>query len=104
MGQPRQINLKDFTLHLDDASISANGKFEYLSRTEFEVMKLIAGNAGRMVKKATILEVVFKNAVLENSVEVYVRYLRTKLERIGVNRKAILTRHRFGYMVQREDK
>ena len=78
------------------------GRLLFLSTTEFRLLELLATHLGQPVSKSQILEYVWDDPERDpNVVEVYVNYLRNKLER-GNAPRLIHTVRGKGYMLQAE--
>ena len=71
----------DFTRH----EIVVGDRQLRLSRTEFDLLRLLAENAERVVPRAVILEAIWGSAsnINPNIVDQYVSYVRRKLEAVG---------------------
>ncbi|MGV8912625.1 MAG: response regulator transcription factor [Rhodoglobus sp.] len=71
----------DFTRH----EINAGGAALRLSRTEFDLLRLLATNRDRVLSRAEIIDTVWGAAdyIDPNIVDQYVRYVRKKLETIA---------------------
>ena len=99
---PRPTRLKVGNLMLDPASRRVTRGREVLSLTprEYRLLELLMRNAGRAVSRDTILESVwgFETDVTENTVEVFVRALRLKVD--TREPKLIHTVRGFGYMMR----
>ena len=69
-----------------------------LTAREFALLQLLLHQAGEVVSRDTILEVVWpdQDSAASNIIEVYVRYLRQKLE-LGGERRLIHTVRGQGY-------
>lgn len=83
----------------------ANGdNLVHLSQREFDVLKMFMGAPGKTFSKTDILERVWgpESDAEENSVEVYISFLRKKLAHIGSN-LSILTIRSLGYRVEVSD-
>lgn len=84
------------TLQLDIArqQIVVDGVELRLSRTEFDVLRLLAGNLGRVVPRAVILDGVWGSAsyIDPNIVDQYVSYVRRKLEAVHAPVRIVTTR------------
>jgi two-component system OmpR family response regulator len=85
-GRPRPV-LRYADLHLDEEAheVRRAGKLVDLSPTEFNLLKYLLSNAGRVVSKAQILERVWHYDFGGDGriVESYVYYLRRKIDRTG---------------------
>lgn len=76
----------------------------HLSQREFEVLKMFMGAPGKTFSKMDILDRVWgpESDAEENSVEVYISFLRKKLAHIGSNLN-VLTIRSMGYRVEVDD-
>lgn len=91
------------TLMIDKASRSVfreNAKIE-LTPTEYRLLLFLADHAGTAMQRDTILREVWGYDFYgqTNLVDVYVRYLRQKLDK-GYGKKLIRTVRGFGYMIE----
>ncbi len=72
------------SLQLNPASLEANlsGESIILSKTEFLILKLLIENKNIVLSRSDIIDAVWgkDHYVEENSVDVYIRYLRTKID------------------------
>ncbi len=72
------------SLQLNPASLEANlsGESIILSKTEFLILKLLIENKNTVLSRSDIIDTVWgkDHYVEENSVDVYVRYLRSKID------------------------
>jgi two-component system, OmpR family, response regulator len=71
----------DMTRH----EIVAGGKELRLSRTEFELLRLLAENSSRVMARAEIIDAIWGSAsyIDSNIVDQYVSYVRRKLDTVG---------------------
>ena len=92
------------TLDLASCTLNCGGRSVRLSAREFDVMRFLMQERGRVLSKELILEKVwgFDSNAVENHVEVYVGFLRKKLASIGSNVKIAAIR-RLGYLLEAED-
>jgi two-component system OmpR family response regulator len=99
---PRSVCLQVADLKLDPAAHSVTRGADSLSLTprEYKLLEVLMRNAGRAVSRSTILESVwgFGADVTENSVEVFMRLLRFKVD--YRDPKLIRTVRGFGYMLR----
>ena len=76
--------LKYKGLELDDGAktVRVNGETVNLTPTEYEILKLLLENQGKVFSSAQIYQAVWHNAPYgaENTVAVHIRHLREKLE------------------------
>lgn len=86
-GDSGRVTVKGLTIDLFAHRVTMDGKLIFLSNTEYGLLELLAKNLGEVVSKATILEYVWDDASRDtNLVEVYINYVRHKLERNGAAR------------------
>ena len=100
-GQVDQLRFGNTALDLDAATLCCGEKSLRLSAREFDVMRLLMQAGGGNIPKEVILTRVwgFDSGAGENSVEVYVGFLRKKLKSLGsdVNIAAV---RRVGYHLE----
>jgi two-component system, OmpR family, response regulator len=99
---PRSVVLEIADLRLDPGSRRVTRAGELLSLTprEYQLLELLLRNAGRAVSRETILDSVwgFNSDVSENTVEVFMRQLRLKMD--TQEPKLIHTIRGYGYMIR----
>ena len=83
------INLRQKTVLIDDELIT-------LTKTEFELLRLLLVNRGRVLTRQQLLKQAWPAEIIvtERTVDVNITRLRKKIGRYAVN---ILTRQGFGY-------
>ena len=94
------LQVGDLTLDSSSFSVERAGKQITLSSKEFALLEYLLRNTGRTVTKEMIIAHVwdYDANVLPNTVEVYIGYLRNKIER-PFKRTFIATIRGFGYRV-----
>lgn len=99
---PRPMCLEIADVKLDPASrrVTRAGKLLGLTPREYRLLELLMRNPGRAISRDSILESVwgFGSEVTENTVEVFVRQLRLKVD--TREPKLIHTVRGFGYMMR----
>ena len=99
---PRPTCLQVADVRLDPASrqVTRGGEALNLTPREYRLIELLMRNPGRAISRETILESVwgFGSDVTENTLEVFVRLLRLKVDTRGP--KLIHTIRGFGYMMR----
>ena len=75
------LTYKELTLNIDRMSFTINGTEISLSKTEFLLLKLLLENLGKVLSRNDIIDGIWgKNHYIdENTVDVYVGYLRSKI-------------------------
>jgi len=91
----------DLSLDTIAKKVERAGKEIVLSSTEFSLLEYLMRNQKQTVSKDAIIEHVwdFDADVLPNTVEVYIGYLRTKIEKPFGSKKLIQTVRGFGYTI-----
>ncbi len=95
----RSIELDTLSIDPNTRRVSRDGRVIFLSETEYRLLELLAANLPEAVSKKEILNKVWDDPDRDdNVVEVYVSYLRGKLEWGGAKRLIHTVRGR-GYML-----
>ena len=99
--QVDELTFGNTALDLSAGMLRCGSKSVRLSAREFDVMRILLQAKGGNVSKETLLERVwgFDSNAVENSVEVYVGFLRKKLASIGSNVRIESVR-RLGYHLE----
>jgi DNA-binding response OmpR family regulator len=92
------LELRDLVLDLGSLRAFRGGQEIHLSHTEYRLLELLVRNSGRVVSRQEILGHVWGRGreVTENTLDVFVRLLRKKLDRDS-EVKLIHTHRGFGY-------
>ena len=79
-GSDGQLSLRSLCLNLERMSCSLDGREILLSKTEFMMLKLFLENLGKVMSRTQIIDEIWGKGhyIDENTVDVYVGYLRTK--------------------------
>lgn len=95
------IRIKDLLLDGEKYVVIKNGKIIDLTMKEFEVLKLLATNAGQVFTREQILKSVWGYDYYGDlrSVDVTVRRIREKIEENTAEPKYIITKRGIGYYV-----
>ncbi len=95
--------IKDLRLNIDSMEVFLSGEKIDLSKTEFLLLKCLMDNKNTVMSRDKILEQVWgeNHFIDENSVDVYIRYLRSKIDdRVGT--EYISTVRGAGYVIRNE--
>lgn len=97
----KKIILGNLVLNLDTREVTRNEILINLSKTEFELLKYLMINANLVLSREQILNNVwgYNNFSGENVVDVYVKYLRDKIE-LNNEEPTIVTSRGVGYMLK----
>lgn len=97
-----ETNLFYHDLQLDpiNFTVTRQGKPITLTAKEFSLLEYFLRHPGRVLSKETIIGHIwnYDDDILPNTVEVYVRNLRKKIEKPFEGKPLITTRHGFGYV------
>lgn len=105
--RPREIaktvlQIGDLTLDSDSFEVKRNGKIISLSAKEFALLMYLMQHAGKTLTKEQIIMHVwnYDASILPNTVEVFIGYLRNKIDKPFTNKpKLIHTVRGFGYKI-----
>jgi DNA-binding response OmpR family regulator len=95
-----QLKIDGLVLDTNSKTVTRDDKNIDLSKKEYSLLKYLMTNRGQVVSKDQLINHVwnFESNVLPNTVEVYVGYLRAKIDK-GFNQKLIKTVRGFGYKI-----
>src|SRR5919112_1114731 len=101
--RPLSLDVGDLRIDPSTRVVTRDGHQVELTAREFDVLEVLARHAGRVVSRAELLEAVWQGNPegTPNVVDVYVGYLRRKLER-PVGRRLIRTVRGKGFMLEAE--
>jgi len=106
LRRPQQINenaltVGDLVLDPITFNVSRKGRKIDLSSKEFALLEYLLRNPGRILTKDNIISHVwdYDADILPNTVEVYIGYLRNKIDKPFDGAALIHTRRGFGYMI-----
>jgi DNA-binding response OmpR family regulator len=94
------LSIEDLTLDPVKFQVKRNSKTIALSAKEFALLEYMMRNSGRVLSKESIISHVwdFDADVLPNTVEVYIGYLRNKIDK-PFNKQLLHTQRGFGYLL-----
>lgn len=98
------IHVGELEIRAHDGLLVAGGKTVTLSVREFELLVALARQAGRIVRRDALYELVWGGTLRpgDRSIDVYVRKLRVKLEEALPDWRFIHTHVGFGYRLEPE--
>lgn len=101
--RPAVLNVAGLRLDPAERSLTRDGSEIQLSRIEFSLLEVLMGRAGKVVSRFELLESVWDSSYenRSNVVDVYVRYLRQKID-IPFGTDSIETVRGFGYRLRTE--
>lgn len=95
-----QMRFADLFLDTEKREAVRAGQRLDLTRTEFSILECLMRSAGRVVKRDRIIDLVWGDRdVSENNLDVFMRFLRTKVNRDGLPR-LLHTERGVGYSIR----
>ncbi|MDR0924443.1 MAG: response regulator transcription factor [Hungatella sp.] len=96
-----EMKFGDLTLSLSANDLCCGSKSIHLGYKEFEVLKILMGNSGRIVSKEALISRVWgsDSDAEDNNVEAYISFLRKKLHFVG-SKVEIITLRKVGYRLE----
>ena len=94
------LQLEDLTLDTNNYEVRRDGKVIKLSHKEFSLLEYLMHHSGQVMTKDMIISHVWDQDadILPNTIEVYIGYLRNKIDRPFPESKPLLhTQRGFGY-------
>ena len=102
----RQVPIQDFSIKIDELMIDTGGcrvmknnKEIGLTAREFEILRYLAENLGRVISRERLYEIVWGEDSFgcDNTIMVHIRHLREKLEENPATPQYIITMKGLGY-------
>ncbi len=95
-----QLRFADLFLDAEKHEVIRAGQRLELTRTEFSILECLMRAAGRVITRSRVIEVVWGDReVSDNNLDVFIRYLRTKVDRPGLPR-LLHTERGLGYCLR----
>lgn len=101
--QTSEVVVKELTINKESRQVTAYGKSVKLTPIEFDILYLLASNAGKVFSTDEIFENVWNEKMLEanNTVMVHIRRIREKIETDPRNSQIIKTVWGIGYKIEK---
>lgn len=99
-GRGETLQIQDILVNLDRGTITRQGKEVELSALEYRLLETFLANRGQVLRRSQLLEDIWDLAgdfVNDNTLSVYIKRLREKLEEDPKNPKIITTVRGIGY-------
>jgi DNA-binding response OmpR family regulator len=95
-----KMRFADLYLDAETHEVTRAGRRLDLTRTEFSILECLIRSAGRVVPRSRIIELVWGDRdVSENNLDVFIRFLRTKVDLAGMPR-LLHTERGVGYSIR----
>ena len=101
----RVITVRDLKLNMNNRSVSVGGREVNLTAKEFDLLQLVVTNRGKVFSRESLLETIWKYDYLGDlrTVDVHIRRLREKIERVPSQPEYIFTKWGVGYYFTDKD-
>ena len=101
----RVITVRDLKLNMNNRSVSVGGREVNLTAKEFDLLQLFVTNRGKVFSRESLLETIWKYDYLGDlrTVDVHIRRLREKIERVPSQPEYIFTKWGVGYYFTDKD-
>jgi two-component system response regulator MprA len=95
-----RMRFADLTMDLDSREVRRGNALLNLTRTEFAILECLMRSAGRVVTRDRLIDIVWGDReISSNNLEVFIRFLRAKVDPPGC-RKLIQTERGVGYSLK----
>ena len=101
----RVITVRDLKLNMNNRSVSVGGREVNLTAKEFDLLQLFVTNRGKVFSRESLLETIWKYDYLGDlrTVDVHIRRLREKIEKVPSQPEYIFTKWGVGYYFTDKD-
>ena len=101
----RIITVRDMQLNVNNRSVTVAGREVNLTAKEFDLLQLFVSNRGKVFSRETLLETIWKYDYLGDlrTVDVHIRRLREKIEKVPSQPEYIFTKWGVGYYFTDKD-
>ena len=101
----RVITVRDMKINLNNRSVEISGREVNLTAKEFDLLQLFVTNRGKVFSRESLLETIWKYDYLGDlrTVDVHIRRLREKIERVPSQPEFIFTKWGVGYYFTDKD-
>lgn len=96
------INVKNITINLDKSLVYKNGEEIELTALEYRILQMLLSNSGQIITRQQLLEKIwdaYGNFVNDNTLTVYIKRIREKIEDDVTKPEIIKTARGIGYRV-----
>jgi len=101
----RVITVRDLKLNMNNRSVSVGNRDVNLTAKEFDLLQLFVTNRGKVFSRESLLETIWKYDYLGDlrTVDVHIRRLREKIEKVPSQPEYIFTKWGVGYYFTDKD-
>ena len=98
-GPPKPFRLGDLAIHYEERRVTLAGRPVQLTHTEYELLRVLSVNAGRVTRYGSLLRQVWgrRESTDVRPLRAFIKMLRRKLDDDAANPTYIFTERRIGY-------
>lgn len=104
-GGDATVKIKNITINTNEAKVYKNGEEIVLTAMEYRLLLILLNNRGKVLSRSQLLENIWDvegDFVEDNTLTVYTKRLRDKIEEDAASSQIIKTVRGLGYMIDNE--
>ena len=104
-GGDATVKIKNITINTNEAKVYKNGEEIVLTAMEYRLLLILLNNRGKVLSRSQLLENMWDvegDFVEDNTLTVYIKRLRDKIEEDAASSQIIKTVRGLGYMIDNE--
>ena len=104
-GGDATVKIKNITINTNEAKVYKNGEEIVLTAMEYRLLLILLNNRGKVLSRSQLLENIWDvegDFVEDNTLTVYIKRLRDKIEEDAANAQIIKTVRGLGYLIENE--
>lgn len=104
-GGEATVKIKNITINTNEAKVYKNGEEIVLTAMEYRLLLILLNNRGKVLSRSQLLENIWDvegDFVEDNTLTVYIKRLRDKIEEDAASSQIIKTVRGLGYMIDNE--
>lgn len=104
-GGDATVKIKNITINTNEAKVYKNGEEIVLTAMEYRLLLILLNNRGKVLSRSQLLETIWDvegDFVEDNTLTVYIKRLRDKIEEDAASSQIIKTVRGLGYMIDNE--
>lgn len=104
-GGDATVKIKNITIDTNEAKVYKNGEEIVLTAMEYRLLLILLNNRGKVLSRSQLLENIWDvegDFVEDNTLTVYIKRLRDKIEEDAASSQIIKTVRGLGYMIDNE--
>lgn len=104
-GGDATVKIKNITINTNEAKVYKNGEEIVLTAMEYRLLLILLNNRGKVLSRSQLLENIWDvegDFVEDNTLTVYIKRLRDKIEEDAASSQIIKTVRGLGYVIENE--